>query len=375
MKKVIKRLFIYCVILCCTITFSFSFLVDYSYAASGSIPVYNGEETSVTPATQITISTDDFIQYYNMTAGSNSYLATYFGIVQPLVLNEDATVTFYCSGTRVYSGIQTSPEVSVYTADNIAPVSENTYELKKGTYYFHIISSNHPEIVNGVTKVSRTAWAYISYKYHHTYDTVTTKATLSKNGSIIKKCSTCGAISSKTTIYYPKTIKLSSKAYTFDNKAKTPSVTIIDSNGKTVSSSNYTVSYASGRKNVGTYTVKVSFKKNYSGNKTLSFIINPKGTTIKSLTAASKALNIKWPKQSAKMASSRITGYQIQLATNKSFTKNVKNVTVKGYSKVSKKVTGLKKKTTYYVRIRSYMTVNGKTYYSPWSSIKTRKTK
>ena len=75
------------------------------------------------------------------------------------------------------------------------------------------------------------------------------------------------------------------------------------------------------------------------------------------------------------MAKTRITGYQIQLATNSKFTKGKKSVTVSGYSKVSKKVTGLKAKKTYYVRIRTYKTVSGTKYYSKWSAKKSVKTK
>ena len=91
--------------------------------------------------------------------------------------------------------------------------------------------------------------------------------------------------------------------------------------------------------------------------------------------AAKKAITVKWAKQSAKMAKSRITGYQIQLATNKKFTKNKKTVNVKGYKKVSKKVTKLKGGKTYYVKIRTYKTIKGKKYYSKWSKVKTIKTK
>ena len=75
------------------------------------------------------------------------------------------------------------------------------------------------------------------------------------------------------------------------------------------------------------------------------------------------------------MSKSRITGYQIQLATNSKFTKGKKTVTVKGYKKVSKKVTKLKGKKKYYVRVRTYKTVSGVKYYSPWSKIKTVKTR
>ena len=107
----------------------------------------------------------------------------------------------------------------------------------------------------------------------------------------------------------------------------------------------------------------------------MTFKINPKGTSLKILTKASKAATIKWKKQASKMSTSRITGYQIQLATNSKFTKNKKTVTVKGYSKTSKKVTKLKGGKKYYVKIRTYKTVGGIKYYSPWSKVKTVTTK
>ena len=201
-----------------------------------------------------------------------------------------------------------------------------------------------------------------------------TKATLKANGSKKRTCSLCGE-TEKTIIYYPKTFKLSKTSYVYDGKTKKPTIKITDVKGKTVTSENYTVSYAKGRKNVGKYKVTVNMKGNYEGKKTLTFKINPKSTSLKSPTAAKKALTVKWNKQSSKMASSRITGYEIWLATDKAFSKNLKKVTVKGYSKTSKKVTKLKAKTKYYVKIRTYMTVNRTNYYSKWSAVKTKKTK
>ena len=63
------------------------------------------------------------------------------------------------------------------------------------------------------------------------------------------------------------------------------------------------------------------------------------------------------------------------LATDKGFTQNAKTVTVKGFKKTSKKVKKLNGKTTYYVHVRTYKTVNGVRYYSPWSKVRTVKTK
>ena len=169
---------------------------------------------------------------------------------------------------------------------------------------------------------------------------------------------------------------LSTINYTYNGKAKTPSVTVKNAAGATLKNgTDYTVSYASGRKNVGSYKVTVTFKgDNYIGSKFAYFNINPKGTSISKLYRAKKAFTVKWKKQSAKMATSTINGYQIRYSTSSKMT-NAKYKTVKGYKYTSKKITKLKAKKKYYVQVRTYKTVSGKNYYSSWSSIKSVKTK
>lgn len=103
--------------------------------------------------------------------------------------------------------------------------------------------------------------------------------------------------------------------------------------------------------------------------------IKANGTSIKDLKSAKKAVTVKWEKQPAKINGSHITGYQIRVATNKKFTKNKKTVTVKGYKTVSKKIKNLKSKKRYYVKIRTYKSVGGEKYYSPWSKAKSVKTR
>ena len=175
-------------------------------------------------------------------------------------------------------------------------------------------------------------------------------------------------------------VTLSTSAYTWNGQIKKPTVTVKSGSTK-LTTSQYVVTYPSGRKNVGTYTitVKPAAKGNYTWTaKKVTFKINPKGTTLlksSKYTVGKTAVTVKWNKQDAKMSSSRITGYQIQLATNSGFTKNKKLVKVTGYSKVSKKITGLKSGKKYYVRIRTYKTIDGTPYYSPWSAVKTVTTK
>ena len=66
-----------------------------------------------------------------------------------------------------------------------------------------------------------------------------------------------------------------------------------------------------------------------------------------------------------------VSGYQIQYATNKKF-KKAKSKTVKSTSVTLKK---LKKKKTYFVRVRAYILANGKKVYGKWSSVKKVKIK
>lgn len=198
----------------------------------------------------------------------------------------------------------------------------------------------------------------------HTIVTTTTSASFTTAGKITSQCSVCKKVTATKTIAKMSSIKLSANKYTYDGKVKTPAVIVKDSAGKTISSSYYTLTKSSGRKNVGKYTYKITFKGNYSGTKTLSFVINPKGTGISALSATSKGFKVKWKKQAT-----QTTGYQIQYSTSNKF-KNAKTIPVKKNKTVSKTVSKLKAKKKYYVRIRTYKTVGSTKYYSEWSSAK-----
>ncbi|MBR6472934.1 MAG: S8 family serine peptidase [Firmicutes bacterium] len=249
---------------------------------------------------------------------------------------------------KTYTGSALKPKVTVTWEDGTAMVKDTDYEISyfdangepvekmvnAGTYYI---------AVKGIGKYAGTQYVEWSIK----------------------------PVKIKTA-----TLKSKSKVYT--GKKLTNTVTVkAKVNGKTkklTKDKDYTVSY-SNNVNVGKATVTIKGKGNYTGKLTKTFSINPKGTTLKTPKAASKAITVKWNKQSKKMSQARISGYQIQVATNSKFTKNKKTVNVTGYKKVSKKITGLKGGKKYYVRIRTFMTVGDATYYSKWSAKKTVKTK
>ena len=169
-------------------------------------------------------------------------------------------------------------------------------------------------------------------------------------------------------------VKLSTTTYTYNGKVKKPAITAKDDKNNVIPKSDYTVKYSSGCKNVGKYTATVTFRGDYSGSFVRSFQIIPKGTKIKSLKAGKKSFTVKWTAQKT-----QTTGYQVQYCLKKNFKKGAKTTTVGKNRTVSKKITKLGKKKTYYVRIRTYKTVkvNGKNtkMYSGWSAVKKVKTK
>ena len=118
--------------------------------------------------------------------------------------------------------------------------------------------------------------------------------------------------------------------------------------------------------------VNSNVRNNNTKNKTTtqhSNITNKSNSTkIKTITKKKKALKLTWKKVKG------VKGYQIQYSTSNNF-KKAKKVTIKKAKITSKTIKKLKAKKKYYVRIRTYIIVNGKKRYSGWSKIKSQKTK
>lgn len=94
----------------------------------------------------------------------------------------------------------------------------------------------------------------------------------------------------------------------------------------------------------------------------------PAKTKVQKISAGKKSITAQWKKVAG------VSAYQVQIATNKKFSKNKKSFKVsKKSTKV--KIKKLKAKKVYYVRVRSYKKVNGKKVYSKWSTVRKVKTK
>lgn len=215
----------------------------------------------------------------------------------------------------------------------------------------------------------------IKAKGHVAGDWITDKAAaVGVKGRKHRSCMVCGAVVESADIpaLSPKSISsasvsLSIATYSFDGKFKTPSVTVKLGSTALRKGIDYVVSYRN-NKNAGKATVVITGKGLYAGTITRTFVINPAKQEIQKLTAKSKGFYIDYA------AKGHATGYEIQYATNSSFSGAKKTViTSNKTDKVTvSKLSGNKK---YYVRVRTYTTVNGIKYYGAWSAVKTVTTK
>lgn len=151
---------------------------------------------------------------------------------------------------------------------------------------------------------------------------------------------------------------------TYTGKVRKPAVVL---SGLTAGT-DFTVTY-SDNINVGTGKATVTGQGVFTGTRTVSFKINPKTTAISKIIPASRGFTVKWRRGSDN------TGYQIQYALNSKFTSGRKTVNVAKASAVSYKITKLRAKKRYYVKVRTYKTCKGTKYYSTWSKAKSVITK
>ncbi|MEE0706147.1 MAG: fibronectin type III domain-containing protein [Adlercreutzia sp.] len=159
--------------------------------------------------------------------------------------------------------------------------------------------------------------------------------------------------------------------YKYTGRSIKPTVRVSIAGKTLTKNKDYTVKYKANKKIGKGYIIltgKGEYKK--AGTKKIAFNINPVGTKLSKPKAAKKSFTVAWKKQAK-----QTTGYQIQYSTDKKFKKKVKTKTVKSSKKTSLKITKLKKKTKYYVRVRTYKKVGKSNYYSTWSSVKSVKTK
>ena len=151
----------------------------------------------------------------------------------------------------------------------------------------------------------------------------------------------------------------------YSGAAKKPGLTVKFGTAKLKKGTDYTVAYKNNIE-VGTATVTLTGKGNFTGTKKLTFAINPKNVSISKLAAGTKQLSVQWT------AREDVTGYEIEYGLNSKL-KDGTTVKVKKAATAKKVIKGLKSGKKYYVRIRAYRKVGRKTYWSAWSKTKSTK--
>lgn len=334
------------------------FKVDDTYVFTYSVNGTNSEDYKVNCVTSKDLFNVNKYETYNMLQKDVS--KSIYGSAHQSILYYPNNDTYYISYGRIKANPDGSfPENADRGNFREVCIDKINIEYNRFTgYKFSVVPTN-----TGVESVS-------SHKL--STSTAITPATFSADGKKVTKssCDECGkAITSSTaTIKKLSSATLSSTKYTYDGKAKKPAIIIKNSAGTKLSASNYTVKY-SNNTNVGTAKATITLKGNYKGTKTLSYKINPAGTSISSLTAASKGFRLTWKKQAK-----QTTGYQIRYSTSSKMT-NAKTKTISKNSTTSTSISKLKAKKKYYVQIRTYKTVGSTKYYSNWSSAKAITTK
>ncbi|MBO5725757.1 MAG: Ig-like domain-containing protein, partial [Clostridia bacterium] len=152
------------------------------------------------------------------------------------------------------------------------------------------------------------------------------------------------------------TIVPAKPSYTYTGKIIKPGVVVTDETGTVIDSSNYTLSYSSGCKLPGTYTITIKFKGDYSGTHKVTYkIVIP--APLPKASSSTSAIKLSWGKVSG------ASGYIIYDGAKK---KLKDNKTATSYT-ISKRKAG----TSYSYYVRTYKKIGSKTYYSDYVKITT----
>ena len=321
-------------------------------------------------------------------------------------LNCSSSVTIVAGQSKnIGASSSTSGAVLTYksTTPSICTVDKNgnVTALKTGTGYVTVTASangydsvskdvkivvSKKSLNNGLITLSETSYVYdgtykkptatvtfggkvlqegkdytISYRNNLNVGVTTVIATgmgdytgyTSKNFTITKRAMAGGTVSVASSV-------------SFTGSNITPSVTVKVAGRTLTNGTDYTVSY-SNNKNVGTASVYVYGKGNYSGTLSAKFDILPAKQQIQKLETRYKGFYIDWAQKGS------ATGYDVEYSVNANMNGAAsRHLTANKPDTLT--ISGLTGDKTYYVRVRSYTNRNGKVYYGAWSDIKSIKT-
>lgn len=268
----------------------------------------------------------------------------------------------YVSGASS-GGSGTAKIAEVHSGQDKLKFTLSFRSLKAGTFTFSVSGNVGVQNKNGTIAKDISVSSNKVKVTVHSCKTVSIKkkATLTKTGSAVKKCSKCGR-KITSPIRKIKTVKFINSTYTYNGKTKKPTVKAYDSAGIEIPSKYFAVKYPESATNVGKHKLTVTFKTKYKASKTLYFTILPPETKVLKLTSGKQSVKVYISKKTK-----QVSGYQIQYSRNKNF-KSAKTKTVSGYKNTTATIKSLSAKKIYCIRVRTYKTVGDKKYYSAWSN-------
>lgn len=295
--------------------------------------------------------------------------------------NQAKAVTLKKTQTELFGEVYTNYEYEGFY--KIKVTQTNVYDISLGKYdddcmaFFDIYEDNkevqRDDESNGYilkagkeyclqAEFSSMSYEKVGFKlvaspdHQHTFSKakLASAATTKADGKKTETCKVCGYVKT-TKINKIASVKLSATKYAYDGKAKTPSVTVKDSAGKTLKKgTDYTVTYSK-NKAIGKAYAKITFKGNYKGTKTISFSIVPaKVRDFKAAAKSAKSIKLSW--SSVKGA----TGYKVYKYNSKT-KKYTEIASTKGTTTTIK---NLKAGTGYKFYIKAYTKVGDKNYMS-----------
>ena len=257
------------------------------------------------------------------------------------------------SGSKIYGSYSA---VKLVSLANVAPTITNTSTTGNSiTVYWENNSINKQyslTLKQGNKKISTSTVGSNASSY--TFSNLTPGETYTIELSALSNVGTTTVISEPASVtkslLYVSSCVLSTTQYAYDGNVKTPAVTVKDSNGTTlIDGIDYTVSYSSGRKMIGKYSVTVTFIGNYTGTKTLYFdIVPPQVATPKATQITSSSVTLSWNKVSG----SNIRYYVFTYNPNTKKYTNLGKTTDTSYT-----VKGLSAGTTYYCSVQALSTL------------------
>lgn len=347
--------------------------VSYTYTAPANTPEVQVEEKSTVNGTSTTttwVKNTDYVVSFTNNANVTTSAKPATAIITPKAGSKKA---------ELYGG-------SISLNFQITPCNINDSQMKMTDHYDKVYSGKAYKAgvklvytnkdTSKATTLERTKDYTITH-YTNNINVGTATGVVTGIGNYTGTRTMTFSITKKDIKDLTFTPSLENVVYNYTGAYRTPAVSVIfkdamNTAGNTQSytlkkGTDYNVVYED-NKTVGTATVIFTGSGNFKGIHVENFTIRPQTTILRKLIKGKKQFRAVWKKQTTKM-----TGYQIQYATNKKFTSS-KKVTSKK-STTRKTITKLKSKKTYYVRIRTYKTVDGIKYYSKWSNTMKVKTK